>query len=664
LGLAQPTAQKEYTPQELGLAPAQKEYTPEELGLAPTAKTAVEPSVTVQAAPDELGRYDASKQAPATPSIFQRVKDIAAAPIEAVMGKDVFKEGAQAPSPLKGSVKKGILNVEQSVIQNQLASLMDLQEADKYTYGANYEKAPADQLDKISARDKVITDKLRSVADLGLQRKAIENKEGVFELSKSLKDLYSTKEYKDSSFLDGLGMIGNKIAENPSGIPGWIAGVGIESLPQSMVTVAAALGARAGGMGPKGAVVVGGSGSSFMEFGSQYADLRAQGLSHEQAWEEAGVKSAIIGLFDAASFNAAGKSAGTVFKNIEKGALKETVKDVSKGVGIQALYGGAGEGLGSFAINQKVDPGAILEEMVGEVFGAPIEAVSTYQEKKAEAAGIPPAPETKFKRPEQEFLARTSPFALTEKQKQEALNFPPAEITIESTPEVEQFLKDAQTRYQEAGFSRTDAERLANEDAKEADYGNRLIPGASEPSVSVPTQQGEAVPSIDRAGRTSVDGISEPTGVAGDGTTVQSGALTPAQIKDISSPESQEVQSKASTMAHTLFNPNNVRSDGRPGWDQPPKERWPLIKAFQMGSKDVRGGFSHPEDYTDAKERQAYELGRKYAASLMAGSPIDVTNEAANLTTTTISIYYFLLCDHYRRIWNISMNRVVLFFCP
>jgi len=196
------------------------------------------------------------------------------------------------------------------------------------------------------------------------------------------------------------------------------------------------------------------------------------------------------------------------------------------------------------------------------------------------------------------------------------------------------------SRYEQLGMTRENAELLAKQDIQDAtgtgDTSNRLIPGASEPSVSVPTQQGEAIPSIDRAGRTSVDGISEPTGVAGDGTTVQSGALTPAQIEDISSPESQEVQSKASTMAHTLFNPNNVRSDGRLGWDQPPKERWPLIEAFQMGSKDVRGGFSHPEDYTDAKERQAYELGRKYAASLMAGSPIDVTNEAANLTTTTI----------------------------
>ena len=577
--------------------------------------------------------------APEGPTVFQRVKDIAAAPIEAIMGKDAFKESAPSPSPLKGSVKKGFLNVEQSVIQNQLASLMDLQAADKEKYGETYQAAPADKLDKISARDKTIQDKLRSVADLGLQRKAIENKEGVFELSKSLKDLYSTKEYKDSSFLDGLGMIGNKIAENPSGIPGWIAGVGVESLPQSMVTVAAALAARMGGMGPKGAAIVGGGGSSFMEFGSQYADLRAQGLSHEQAWEEAGVKSAIIGLFDAASFNAAGKSAGTVFKNIEKGALKETVKDVSKGVGIQALYGGAGEGLGSFAINQKVDPGAVLEEMVGEVFGAPVEAVSTYQNKKAEA-----------------IAGQAPPTA------------PPIPPTQE--PVTKDYL-NAVTRYEGMGLSRADAGRLAEEELKEAGYEPELITRARESSISTPNVQADVSGTTQGTTGTESVGLGGTSGTPGnvgvgaenersalieslktkynltdeqavkasdeslrqkqivkdmeEPTPPSSGTITPG-LQSLDSPESQQVQDSTGTMAHTLFNPNNVRTDGRPGWDSPPKERWPLINAFEMGGRDARSGYSKgAKDYKNKQERQAYELGLKYATGLMAGLPADVT---------------------------------------
>ena len=92
-------------------------------------------------------------------------------------------------------------------------------------------------------------------------------------------------------------------------------------------------------------------------------------------------------------------------------------------------------------------------------------------------------------------------------------------------------------------------------------------------------------------------------------------------------------------MAHTLFNPNNVRADGRPGFDEPPKERWPLIHAFEMGGRDARSGFSKgAETYKNKEEKQAYELGRKYATGLMDGSPIDVTNEAANLVTTEAPI--------------------------
>lgn len=496
-------------------------------------RIASDSSVTVEAAPEEAK--------PAEPTVFQRVKDIAASPIEAIMGKDVFKEGAQAPSPLKGSVKKGFLNVEQSVLQNQLAGLMDLQAADKEKYGEFYQAAPKDQLDKISARDKVIQDKLREVADLGIQRKAIDDKEGTFELSKSLKDLYSTDAYKNSSFLEGLGMIGNKIAENPLGIPGWIAGVGVESLPQSLATVAAALAARAGGIGPKGAAIAGGSSSAFMEFGGQYADLRAQGLSHQEAWEQAGVKSGVIGLFDAASFYTAGKTAGTVFKNVEKGALKQTAKDVSKEVGLQSIYGGAGEGLGSLAINQKVDPGAILEEMVGEVFGAPVEATTTYQQNKAETAVAPtqepPIPTAREVMQQQGFVPRATeqaaPAPLAQTPEEQAATVEPTTTApVEEVAKPEEVLtKDylnAVTRYEGMGLSRTDAERLAEEDLKEAGHGPELITRARESSVSAPNVQADVSGATEGAIGVEPIGmgpVSGTLGTAGVGTENERSAL-------------------------------------------------------------------------------------------------------------------------------------------
>jgi hypothetical protein len=114
--------------------------------------------------------------------------------------------------------------------------------------------------------------------------------------------------------------------------------------------------------------------------------------------------------------------------------------------------------------------------------------------------------------------------------------------------------------------------------------------------------------------------------------------ITPLNFKDVGSPESQKIQDNVNTMAHTLFNPNNVRTDGRPGWDKPPKNVEPVIDAFYNGGRDARGEFFHPEDYKNKKQKQAYELGHKYASSLMTGTPIDVakTNiaeEAAKLIT-------------------------------
>jgi hypothetical protein len=82
-------------------------------------------------------------------------------------------------SPMLGSLEKGVVGAKQAVKQAQLASLIDLQEADKATYGANYENAPQEELAKIQARDKSIQEKLQSVAQYGVERKEIEAKRGV-----------------------------------------------------------------------------------------------------------------------------------------------------------------------------------------------------------------------------------------------------------------------------------------------------------------------------------------------------------------------------------------------------------------------------------------------------------------------------------------------------
>ena len=301
-----------------------------------------------------------------------------------------------------GAGEKGIVNAKQAVSNAQLAQLINNQAADKEQYGEYYERAPKGELEKISARDKAIEEKIQNLAQFGLERKAIEEKRGVNPLTQSLTNLRGSEEYKAADGFDQLKMIGNTVWDKRGNLGGYAAGIALESLPATVPTIVAATAARFGGFGPKGAAIMGGSGSALTEFGNQYAELRAEGMDHKEAWEKAGVKSAVIGLFDAASFGSAGKAAGELLKNIEKGYIKEAAKQTGKEVSKQAMYGMAGEGLGSVAINEKVDPLAVIEEGIGEMAGAPLEAVSTFKSKQQEAIDaankpvpppvVPPAP--------------------------------------------------------------------------------------------------------------------------------------------------------------------------------------------------------------------------------------------------------------------------------
>lgn len=284
-----------------------------------------------------------------------------------------------------GAGEKGMVNARQAVSNAQLAQLINNQAADKEQYGEYYERAPKSELEKISARDKTIQEKIQNLATFGLERKEIEEKRGVNPLTQALNNLRGSEEYKTADSFDQLKMIGNTMWDKRGDLGGYTAGIALESLPSTVPTIAAAMAARFGGMGPAGAAIMGGAGSSLTEFGNQYAELRAEGMDHKEAWEKAGVKSAVIGLFDAASFKSAGSSAGALLSNIEKGFVKQAAKETGKEVSKQAMYGMAGEGLGSVAINQKVDPLAVIEEGIGEMAGAPLEAVSTFKSKQQEA---------------------------------------------------------------------------------------------------------------------------------------------------------------------------------------------------------------------------------------------------------------------------------------
>jgi hypothetical protein len=244
-----------------------------------------------------------------------------------------------------------------------------------------------------------------------------------------------------------------------------------------------------------------------MEFGNTYSEYRAQGMPHDEAWEKAGVKSGAIGLFDAASFGSAGSAARTILKDVEQGVAKDVVKTVGKEVGVQALYGMAGETVGSLAASQNLDPIAIMEEGLGEIFGAPAGAVSTFKSKQQEAIAArqpqptpQPAPGPVVQSAEGTPIP-TMPLDTAVKQAAIEAAAPPIEAQV-------------QAKAAELGIPLADAQKLV---AEETQYGTTqptvgVIPGVNQPSVPSP-QDG-----LQPAGGVTTPqpaGLASPVGVAG-----------------------------------------------------------------------------------------------------------------------------------------------------
>ena len=301
-------------------------------------------------------------------------------PIEAIMpGSKMVEE----PSTAVGSLAKGIKSMGDIYPAYQLSDLLPLQELRKEKFGNNYEKANPEEKKFFAQDDAKINQLLGKLENTKADVKAIEAKYGKDPLAKKIDTLEQKPDFQNASGWQKAGMIGKEIVKNPTEFPEFALNVGLGSLPQSIsMALMAKLGIKYAG--PTGGIVAGGTSSAVMEYGQEYVDLREQGFNHEQANNKAMVKSAIIGMFDAASLNSAGKLSKELFDNTAKKAWKETVKDVGKEVPKQAFYGGAGEALGSYASNQPINPRAVLEEAIGELAGAPGEVAATYQGKRAE----------------------------------------------------------------------------------------------------------------------------------------------------------------------------------------------------------------------------------------------------------------------------------------
>jgi hypothetical protein len=179
------------------------------------------------------------------------------------------------------------------------------------------------------------------------------------------------------SFLDSAAKAGGAFLSNPVGV---VADIGLESTPASLAALASALLVRLGFGNGIAVATAGGTASGITEFGNEYAERRAKGMDHDKAWQDAAVKSGVIGTLDAVSMYSAGSTAGKVMEALTGTKRVGTaVKEVAKETGKQAALGAAGEAGGSLAIGEVPNPAAVMAEAIGETFGAPIEAVSTYR---------------------------------------------------------------------------------------------------------------------------------------------------------------------------------------------------------------------------------------------------------------------------------------------
>jgi hypothetical protein len=331
-------------------------------------------------------KFEGTAQKSGDTSIADVIKNYGVKPIA-----DLFtKYDESAKHPYLTSAATGIINAQNVVTSNNLANLIELMEADKKTFGPNFEKANPEQLQLINERKQAIQDNLNTIAQRAEDVNAIEEKyvKEVPTLSKKLDVLENTPKYQDASKFQQLKMYGKELVKNASDIPEYMAHVSLESLPTSMaqMVTGALTFATTGNL--RASAMAAGYTSAFTEFGQQYVQLRQQGLDHEEATKQAGIKSGVIGFFDSKSFGSAGEIVDKVMKHAEKGIAKRiagTAKEVTKEIGKQAAFGASGEFLGSVASGQPVSVRGVAEEAIGEIAGAPGEALATYRSKTKEA---------------------------------------------------------------------------------------------------------------------------------------------------------------------------------------------------------------------------------------------------------------------------------------
>ncbi len=193
----------------------------------------------------------------------------------------------------------------------------------------------------------------------------------------------------------------HEIAQDPAR---FIAGIGPESLLQSAPGLLAAVpaGLAAGPTGVAGAV---GANSFITDYASTIVEaMQSQGIDvTDQAAlaealqdpkilrhvaDQAGKHAAVVGIFDALSGGLAGKSlvpAKIAGRLVSKPLVRE-LANIGLQLPVQAGLGAAGEAGGELAAGQDIQPGNILAEAFGEMFGTPSEVVTASAKRYLDGA--------------------------------------------------------------------------------------------------------------------------------------------------------------------------------------------------------------------------------------------------------------------------------------
>lgn len=165
--------------------------------------------------------------------------------------------------------------------------------------------------------------------------------------------------------LDTLKRLGSLLVSSPTAALRIMHDIGMESMPQSLAIMAAAMAAPT----ITTAAVAGGGASALMEFGNQYAALRREGIDHDAAWNKAAATGAAVGLFDGVSIAAAGAAGRTILAQPSAAAsVGSAIRESAKQMPVQMALGGGGAAWGQILSGQTGQPGA-LQDIGAEILG-------------------------------------------------------------------------------------------------------------------------------------------------------------------------------------------------------------------------------------------------------------------------------------------------------